>query len=464
MNKPGKPILWHQGLFLQPHHFQQNDTFTKSLLKPHNQYHTPFFWGCSQIHIQDASLSQRLIEIEKCELIFQDGSWVKYPENAMIQSRSFKELSFDVEGDTPVTVYLGIRKWNEFDKNVTSIDSNKSMGSAGTRYISFVEPESVKDLHEGGDPVNIRNMHYNVKIFWDHEIDKFNEYLMIPVCQLELKDERVGLSKSYVAPTYIISGSDILMRILKNLRESIISRCRVFESYKFSQGFTSDFDAHFLPHLLVLNALNRSLPILNHIIEIENFHPHAVYGVLRQIVGDLSTFTNRINALGQLKDGTSLLPEYNHEQIFNCFNEALILLGELLKGISIGGESIFTMTRENDYFTARLPAEEFKDSYIYFLVLKSSAEPEKIINDLHHIVKIGNSKNIDNMISRALPGVPVKHRLVPPPGMPKHSDSYYFRINSKHHLWDEIKHSGDISLFWDNAPEDTSIEIVISQI
>ena len=254
------------------------------------------------------------------------------------------------------------------------------------------------------------------------------------------------------------------MKILKNLRENIISRCRVFESYKFSQGLSSDFDAHFIPHLLVLSALNRALPNLNHIIEVKGFHPQAAYGILRQIVGDLSTFTDRINALGQLKDGTLLLPEYDHVQIYNCFNEAQILLGELLRGISIGGETIFSMNRENDYFTIKLPAEEFRDSYMYFLVLKTKAKSEQIINDMHNIIKLGNPKNIDNMIARALPGVPVKHRLVPPPGMPKRSGSYYFRINSKHHLWEEIKQSGDISLFWDNAPEDTSIEIVISQI
>ncbi len=464
MNNPSKPILWHQGLFLQPHHFQQNDAFVKSLLTPHNLYHSPFFWGCGRFAVQDTALSQRSIEIEACELIFQDGTWAKYPGNAVVQTRSFADLSFDVEGETPVTVYLGIKKWNEFDKNATSLNSQGGIDPVGTRYISSVEPESVKDLHEGGNPANVRKMDLIVKIFWDHEIDSFKEYLMIPVGRLELKEEKIGLSKAFIAPTYLISGSDILMKILKNLRENIISRSRIFESYKFSQGLTSDFDAHFLPHLLVLSALNRALPLLNHIIELKTFHPETAYGVLRQMVGDLSTFTDRINALGQLKDGMPLLPEYDHENLYHCFNEAQVLLGELLRGISIGGESIFSMAREANYFRAQLPAEEFRDSYLYFLVLKSLADPDLIINDMQKIVKIGNSKNIDNMISRALPGVPVKHRLVPPPGMPKRAGSYYFRIDSKHHLWEEIKRSGDMALFWDNAPEDTSIEIVISQI
>ncbi len=464
MNKPGKQIFWHQGLFLQPHHFQQNDLYIQSLFSPHNQFHTPFFWGCRQIRFQETSLSQRTLEVESCDLIFQDGTWVRYPGNTSIEPRSFTDISFDVEKETPVTAYIGIRKWNDFGKNITSTEPSKSVESIDSRGVSSLEPEDVHDVHAGGDPVKIRKINYNLKIFWDHEIDKYNDFLMIPICQLTLQDESVGLSPSYIAPTYDISGSRVLMKILNNIRESIISRCRVFESFKFSQGITSDFDAHFLPHLLVLSSLNRALPAINHIIEIETFHPHTVYSILKQIIGDLSTFTDRINALGQLKDGTPLLPEYRHENLFHCFNEAQILLGELLRGISIGGESIFSMTREGDYFKATLPAEEFRNSYMYFLVLKSTAESDQIINDMNHIVKMGSPQNIENMIARALPGVPVKHRLVPPPGMPKKSGYHYFRIDSKHHLWDEIKQSGNISLFWDNAPEETSIDIVVSQL
>ncbi|MCK5310987.1 MAG: type VI secretion system baseplate subunit TssK [Desulfobacteraceae bacterium] len=465
MNSSEKPILWHQGLFLQPQHFQQNDNFLKSLVTPHNKYHTPYFWGCNKIAVQESSLTQRVVEIDKCELIFQDGTWVQYPGNAFIQSRSFEDISFDVERDKPLTVYLGMKKWDNYDKNVSSIEETDSLDSVGTRCVSYVEPESIKDVHEGGDPANVRKMNYILKIFWDIEIDKFNDYLFIPIFQLELDEEKISISKQFVAPVFVLSGSDALMQILKDLRENMISRCRVFESYKLSQGFqSSDFDAHFIPHLLVLNALNRSLPVLNHMIENADIHPQEVYKQLRQIVGDLSTFSDRINALGQLSDGTPLLPEYSHEHLFYCFNETQLLIGELLKGISVAGESVFSMIREADYFSVKIPAEEFRDSYMYFLVLKSTGESEKIINDLHNLVKIGPKDSISSMISRALPGVPVRHRLVPPPGMPKRAGLHYFRIDSKHHLWEEIKRAGDISLFWDNAPEDASIEIVISQL
>ncbi len=465
MNNAEKPILWHHGLFLQPQHFQQNDIFSRSLLIPHNRYHTPFFWGSRNMKIQEAALSQRVIEIQACELIFQDGTWVQFPGNAVIQPRSFKDISFDVEGDKPMTVYIGMKKWNPYDRNMTNLEATQSMETTGTRYVSPIEPEPVTDIHEGGEKTGIRKMSYVLKLFWDHEIEQYNDYFHIPVMQLGLDEDTVTVSERFVPPVFLVSSSDNLLQMLKSLRESMISRCRVFESYKLAQGFqSSDFDAHFIPHLLVLNALNRSLPVLNHMIEIADIHPQAAYLALRQIVGDLSTFSDRINALGYLKDGTCLLPEYDHENIFQCFEEAHLLISELLRGISLGGESIFSMTRQGDCFTARIPVDEFRDHYMYFIVLKSTGESDTILNDMHNLVKIAPPGQLDSMISRALPGVPIRHRLVPPPGMPKRSDTYYFRVDAKHPLWEEIKRSGDIALFWDNAPEDAAIEIVISQI
>ncbi|SLM32876.1 putative Type VI secretion protein, VC_A0114 family [Desulfamplus magnetovallimortis] len=465
MNNCIKPILWNQGLFLQPHHFQQFDNYLASLVMPHALYHTPFFWGCGTMEIQETALDQRILEITRCELIFQDGTWIQYPGNATTIPRSFKELSFDAEGDKPITAYVGLKKWEQYKKNVTSINDTDTLDKIGTRFVSPLEPEETRDIHEGGDSANVRRMEHCLKIFWDHEIEKFSDYSLLPIMQLKFDGDSVVVSREYVPPLYKISSSDILMQMLKNLREMAISRCRVFESYKFAQGFqSSDFDAHFIPHLLVLNGLNRILPMLNHIVETGDVHPHAAYGLIRAIVGELSTFTDRINALGQLKDGTLMLPEYDHESLFTCFNEAHLLIGELLRGISLGGESIISLIRDNDYFKATIPFEEFHESCLFFIVVHNAPDPDKLINDFHNIIKIGTPSGIENMISRALPGVPVKHRLVPPPGMPKRQDSNYFRIDTKYHLWSDIRRSGGISLYWSNAPDAVSIEIVISRV
>ena len=43
-----RPLFWHQGLFLQPQHFQLEGLHTRSLLAPFHEFLTPHFWGVGE--------------------------------------------------------------------------------------------------------------------------------------------------------------------------------------------------------------------------------------------------------------------------------------------------------------------------------------------------------------------------------------------------------------------------------
>ncbi|MCK5230999.1 MAG: type VI secretion system baseplate subunit TssK, partial [Desulfobulbaceae bacterium] len=83
MIEPNKSIYWHQGLFLQPHHLQQSDLYSRSVAAPLFHYQSPFFWGVNQLDIQETSLQDRVFELSQVETIFQDGTWIKFPGNAV---------------------------------------------------------------------------------------------------------------------------------------------------------------------------------------------------------------------------------------------------------------------------------------------------------------------------------------------------------------------------------------------
>ena len=51
-----KPLYWHQGLFLQPHHFQQQDLTFQTWLTPLHAYAQPHFWGVGEFEIHRAAL------------------------------------------------------------------------------------------------------------------------------------------------------------------------------------------------------------------------------------------------------------------------------------------------------------------------------------------------------------------------------------------------------------------------
>ena len=86
-----RPLYWHQGLFLQPQHFQLLERSLQSLLLPFYDFAEPHFWGVGEMEIQKAALGTRSFSPLKGNLLFSDGSHAVFPGNAVIEPRPFDE-------------------------------------------------------------------------------------------------------------------------------------------------------------------------------------------------------------------------------------------------------------------------------------------------------------------------------------------------------------------------------------
>ena len=67
-----RPLFWHQGLFLQPQHFQLSDLHARSLLAPFLEFGLPHFWGVGETEIQKMALENRTFNPLRGEFIFPD--------------------------------------------------------------------------------------------------------------------------------------------------------------------------------------------------------------------------------------------------------------------------------------------------------------------------------------------------------------------------------------------------------
>lgn len=63
-------IMWMEGMFLRPHHFQQQDHRTESLITSRVASIAPFFWGFSKLKIES---DFGKVRIKECEGAFLDG-------------------------------------------------------------------------------------------------------------------------------------------------------------------------------------------------------------------------------------------------------------------------------------------------------------------------------------------------------------------------------------------------------
>ena len=455
-----RPLYWHQGLFLQPQHFQQFDLYIQSLFEPLRFLSSPYAWGLKSIKIADVSLKNSIIELVEGEFVLKDGTWISVPENATVRPRALRDD--DLESGKPVRVYIGIRDWNRTGRNVTVVKQPAEVSSAGTRFVTFDESEEVRDMHQGGDTAPVKTMSYALRIIWEDELDECAEYQVLPVAEIENADGVLKVSTVYIPPILSIGSSSILRQIIHGIRDRIASRCRKLEEYKSPKGIQSaQVEMSYIVFMLALRSLNRYVPLLYHLTETDAVHPWNVYGLLRNIIGELSTYTDRIDSLGRLMDGTSLLPPYDHEDIHHCFNEASLLIGELLETIVIGPESIIHMKRENGLFKAKVSSEILSVNNSFFLVLQTAESRDRVLETIRSIAKFSSINYMKILIERALPGLPLKHNLNPPPGLPKRPNSYYFEIDQSHAQWIEIRKNQSVCFYWDQAPNDTIAELVV---
>ena len=136
-------------------------------------------------------------------------------------------------------------------------------------------------------------------------------------------------------------------------------------------------------------------------------------------------------------------------------------MGNLLNRIIIGPEHIIRLKRDGDYFAGEIPTNAFDSRNAFYLVIRTNVEPEKVLENIKTIAKLSSSEHIGTLISRALHGIKLEESHVPPPGLPRRQNSFYFKIDHYSSQWVEVQRSRNISLYWDTAPEDVMAEIVI---
>jgi type VI secretion system protein ImpJ len=252
-----------------------------------------------------------------------------------------------------------------------------------------------------------------------------------------------------------VGASSWLVKALKDIRDSVASRGRQLEEYKDPKEFQTP--------LLALYALNRHIPLLSQLCESGQIHPWTVYSELRQLVGELSTFSVGVFATGERQDGSQALPAYDHEDLGTCFSQAQSLIGRLLEAILTGPEHLIRLLYDGTYYSGTIPQEVFGSENKYWLLLQTTANTKAVLEAIEHLAKLGAPDSLPALVARAIPGIGLKHHPLTPSGLPQRPDTHYFEIDTTHRLWSDVVRSGSLSLYWDPPPPDLTAEVVITE-
>lgn len=451
-----KPLFWHQGLFLQPQHFQLADLHQLHRLRAVREFGLPFFWGLTQFEVREGALERRNFEISDIEVLFDDGNLVTSPGNAVLAPRSFDTAWED--GEKPFMVYLGLRKWNPEGGNVAMVDGDGA-ATANTMFSASSNPEETPDYLGGGPTAQVKPLRYVLRLFWETELADLGSYNLIPLARLTLDGEQVRVDRSFIPPLISISASDELSNIFKDISDQVASRCRRLEEYKNPGGLGGgDLDFTSTVYLLALRTLNRYAPMLRHLTEAPHVHPWHAYGVLRQTIGELSSFSREVTALGEGMQGQKLLPDYDHENLGDCFRSARAIITRILDSLTAGPEFMSQFVWDDPYYTAEMPDRAFGPGNSFWLLVRAD-DSEQARKEILKVAKLSATHGMSTLLARAVHGIGLVYEENPPPGLPRTKGAVCFRIDTESAMWPEVENSKSLSLYWDGAPKEMAAYI-----
>src|SRR5580704_6814165 len=77
-------VFWSEGLFLRPHHLQQNDRYFEHLLERRIGHVTPYPWGFSLLEIDSDLAQQSKFSLRRAAGVMPDGTPFDFPTDSPI--------------------------------------------------------------------------------------------------------------------------------------------------------------------------------------------------------------------------------------------------------------------------------------------------------------------------------------------------------------------------------------------
>lgn len=459
-------FYWEHGILLQPQHFQILEKKTSYYSQLLTTSIHPYMWGFKKLQFSQEAFANGTIALETFDLITKDGEHLVLGENAYITPRTFNpEIFADKES---VFVYLSVPIWDVNQKNVTECDTNKNeQVHVKTRYYVPYEPSIVPDAHSSGPVADIRFITYNGHITFETETDIIESSHYIPIARIIKDGDLFTLDADYIPPCVDILAFSKPNTLIQNIKQVMQARVKQLEEYKLIPSTNDDshtqtsLSTYSLTLYFMLNAFSKAIPKLEHICELQNIHPWDLYGILREILGELSMFSSEVNCFGRNHHNEVIIPAYSHTNLSDCFLKAHDLFIKLTAVLITGPAHSFKFDKNQETFLVNVPMHIRSLPYTYWLQVRTSGDIATVKQNVIQRAKLASPQIMPSLVTKSLSGIALHFSEKAPSGLPRRDDTLYFYIDMQNPLWQQSIEEGDIALFLPQFSDDGSIHLIL---
>lgn len=419
-------VAWSEGMFLRPQHFQAQDRHAEAQLNARIASIRPWPWGLTELVIDEDVATLGKFAVTRATGILPDGTPFSIPDD--IPPPPPLDIPADAR-DALISLTLpaaqpGAVQFREADSD--SLDA---------RFL--VDDAEVADSFSSdrtSEPVGLARPNLRFGVTRDQTYGR----VTLGLAKVrEVQNKRVMLDDRYIPATLDIAAAARLRGGLSDIAGRAGQRAGelALRAVEATDGGSDTFAG-----FLLLQALNRWLPVLDHLQHLPMVHPERLFEALVSMAGELAT-------LIRPERRAPPLPRYDHVDPQQCFDPVFDLLQSMLSAVFERSAVQLPLDQAGPgAYVSRITDHALYQTGYFYLAVSAASPVEEIRGLFPSVAKIGAVQRMRQIVDSALPGVPLRHTPTPPPQLRVLPGFVYFELDRGVPDWAEFQQATALGL------------------
>lgn len=432
MNRSAK-ILWGEGLFLRPQHFQRQDLYHEMRLVDFGRAVHPYLWGIRALEFDIDALAAGILRITAITAVLPDGEMISAPGNDELPE-PVNLTMLDQLGDGTM-FHVALPCLRDTGRNFST---QRAAASQAHRY--HQQELAAPDLYTNAIDAEVTVLKKSLHLLCER--DNLAQYVSLPVAHV--RNTATGgheLDPSFVPPALAIHACAPVYAMLRRLIDMLQAKAQALYGYHREPAANIvEFRSGDIASFWLLHTVNAACASLQHLFQHPALHPERLFQDLLALAGQLLTFSKAY----RLSD----LPAYRHADPGPGFARLEQILRELLETvISSRYLSIPLAELKPGYHVGRPDPEKVTLNAAYYLSVAADMAPAELVETAPLRIKLGAPDDVERMVSSAMPGVRLMAAPQVPAAIPVRPGCYYFSVEPHGALYERMLTSGAIMIY-----------------
>jgi type VI secretion system protein ImpJ len=420
-------VVWSQGMFLLPQHFQQEARHAAHVLDMRARATGPHAWGFFELVVDPSALALGRVAIQRASGVLPDGTPFTMPE--LDAAPPALDVPPDCKNELVVLAVPLLRE------GVTQVTYGGAGSGDAPRW--RVVDEDLRDhTNAADDPEAVQTAALDLRLARAKDAgDGFAALGVVRVLERRA-DGQVVLDAGYIPPESRIDATRALAAHATLLHGLLRQRAQALAGRmgQLSHGVSEMAD------FLMLQALNRAEPLFAEHARSPSAHPQLFHRDCLALAGELATFDAETRVPPEY-------PAYRHDALGTVFPPVIADLRRMLSTVlERNALQIDLVDRSHGVRTAVIPDPDLARSASFVLAVQAQMPAEQLRTRFPAQSKLGPTDRLRDLVNLQLPGVVLRPLPTAPRQLPFHAGFHYFELDRGSDLWKQLEKNGALAL------------------